>query len=298
MPAPLLLLALHLAGSDPDTTLHLPRRGSVEISSRLRDVSVKIGTTDMVIVRGARAELDGGTLSIDTDDGRRGRPSNGGPIEVTVPAWARMEVSSVAGSLTFVGTPEKLTAETVNGFIKITGGTGEIELNAVAGNVSVTDFRGTRLTIDATGGNVAVTNASGELTIDNVNGGIVLHGMRTTKVTAETINGGIEYEGILAPAGSYDFSSQNDNVTFIVPGDVSARMRITTMNGELRSPQIPATTNGMRDAATGNTGKDKGKNKDKGDGERTFTATFGGGAAHVTVDVFNGDVVVKKKGSA
>ena len=295
MPAPLLLLALHLAGNDPDTTLHLPRRGTVEIDSRLRDVTVKIGPSDVVTVRGARATLDGGTLSIDTDDGRHGPPGHAGPIEVTVPAWARVDVSSVAGNLTFIGTPEKLHAGTVNGAIKITGGTGDIELDAVAGNITVADFRGTRLAIDATGGHVTVTNATGELTIDNVNGGIVLHGMRTTKVSAETINGGIEYEGVLAPTGSYDFSSQNDNVTLIVAGDVSARMTITTMNGELRSPQIPVTTNGMGDGVTVTHGK--GKNKDKGDGERTFTATFGTGAAHVTVDVFNGDVVVKQKPS-
>lgn len=281
MPAPLLLFAMTLVRTDPDTTLHLPRRGTVEINSRLRDVSVRIGTTDMVTVRGAGAELEGGTLTIDADDGRRGRARD--PVEVTVPAWARLTVSSITGNLTFTGTPEKLHAESVNGVIQVNGGTGDIELEAVAGNVIVTDFLGNRLAIDATGGTVTVTNSAGELTIDNVNGGIILHGMRSTRVVAETINGRIEYEGILAPTGSYDFSSQNDNVTFIVPGDVSARMAITTMNGELRSPQIPATTNGMRDATTGS--------------ERSFTATFGSGAAHVTVNVFTGDVVVKKKGA-
>ncbi len=289
MPAPILLLALHLAGSDPDTTVRLARNGAVEISTHMRNITVRVGTSDAVAVRGARVSVDGRTVTIEDD---RRSPPMGGLIEVTVPTWARVELSTIGGNITVTGATERLNAETVNGFIHVTGGSGSIELQTVTGGVTITDFRGTRLNIDATANTVAVTNAVGELTISNVNGGIVLRGMRATKVTAESVNGGIEYEGMFAPTGSYDFTSQNDNVTFIVPSDVSARMRITTMNGELRSPQIPATTNS---GANVTVGKGKYKDKNRGDGERTFTATFGGGAAHVTVDVFNGDVIVKRK---
>ena len=71
-------------------------------------------------------------------------------------------------------------------------------------------------------------------------------------------------------------------------------MKISTMNGQLRS-QIPATTNGTQ-AATGNRGAGKNKDTQKDeDGERTFTAVYGSGAARVTIDVLNGDVVVKRK---
>jgi hypothetical protein len=74
-------------------------------------------------------------------------------------------------------------------------------------------------------------------------------------------------------------------------------MKISTMNGQLVSPQIAATTGGTQDAATGAKG---GKAKDRGhdhggDGEHTFTVVYGSGAAQVSVDVFNGDVIVRKK---
>ena len=295
MPAPLLLLALALAGTDADTTVRLPRNGAIEIDTRMRDVVVRTGTTDLVSVRGGQAELDGGTLQVSGDD-RRNR--NSGAMEVTVPGWARVEVSSIGGNLTFTGSPDQLHAETVNGFIHMTGGSGRVELETVAGGVVVTDFHGTHLAIDSTGEDVSVTNASGALEVDNVNGDVILRGIRANTVSASSINGVVQFEGVLAPTGTYEFSSQNRDITLWLPADVSARMRISTMNGELTT-QIPATTNGM--TVDGRTpppdkGKGKGKQGDQNDGdERTFTVVYGSGAARVSIDAFNGNIVVKKR---
>jgi DUF4097 and DUF4098 domain-containing protein YvlB len=294
MTVPTLFMALALAHSDPDTTVHLPRGGAIEIDSRNRDIVVHIGATDVVTIHGGSAELDGRTLQINGDD-RRSRGS--GPMEITIPTWARLDVSSVSGSLTFTGAPDRLHAETVNGFIHLSGGGGTVELETVAGAVVITDFHGTKLSVDATGGMVTVTNATGTLDIENVNGNVTLHGIHSSRVSASSVNGSVDFEGPFVEAGNYDFSSQNDNITLVLPGDVSARMKISTMNGQLVSPQIAATTGGMQDAASGAKG---GKTKDKGhdhggDGEHTFTVIYGSGAAQVSIDVFNGDVIVKKK---
>ena len=54
MTAPLLLLALSLV-SDPDTTLHLRRNGAVTIDTRMRDIMVRTGPTNVVTVHGAGA---------------------------------------------------------------------------------------------------------------------------------------------------------------------------------------------------------------------------------------------------
>jgi DUF4097 and DUF4098 domain-containing protein YvlB len=287
MPAPLLLLALTLAGAD--TSVHLPRNGAVEIDTRMRDVVMRIGTTDLVTIHGGQAELDGGTLQISGDDSRS---RNDGAMEVVVPSWARVEISTIGGNLTFTGTPDQLHAETVNGFIHLTGGSGNVELETVAGGVLVTDFHGTSLSIDATGDNVSVTNASGALTVDNVNGDVLLRDIRATTVSASSINGMVQFDGLFAPSGSYEFSSQNRDITLWLPGDVSARMKISTMNGELTT-QIPATTNGM---ATQPRSSPNGKDKHKhDDGEQTFTVIYGSGAARVSIDAFNGNIVVKKR---
>jgi len=295
MTVPMLFLALTLGHTAPDTTLRLPRNGAVEIDTRNRDVIVRTGASDIVTVRGGSAELDGGTLQIGGDE-RRSRGTTA--IEVTLPTWARVEVNTLGGNLTFTGAPDRLNATTVNGFIHLTGGTGTVELETVAGAVVVNDFHGTKLAIDATGGPVTVTNATGTITVDEVNSSVSLRGIRSMNVTAGSVNGPVEFEGPFLPGGRYDFNSQNNNVTLILPADVSARMKVSTMNGELMTPQIPATTTGARDdrGSRGDKGDKGNKGKDRGgDGEHTFTVVYGSGAASVTVDVFNGNVVVKKK---
>ncbi len=181
----LLFLALAATRTDPDTTVRLPRDGAVEIDSRSRDIVLHTGTTDMVVIRGGQGELDGGTLQISSED-RRGRGS--GPIDVIVPVWAHVEVSSIGGNLTFNGTPDRLHAETVNGFIHVNGGSGALELETVAGGVVVNDFRGVSLSIDATGENVTVINAVGAVQVDNVNGDVVLRGIHASSVTAGGYN--------------------------------------------------------------------------------------------------------------
>jgi DUF4097 and DUF4098 domain-containing protein YvlB len=291
--APLLLLAITLAGADPDTTLHLPRNGAIEVDTRSRDVVVHVGAGDVVTVRGATAELDGGTLTVSGEGRRNG---DGGPIDLTVPSWARIEVTTLNGNVTFSSAPDHVQVETVSGAIHLSGGGGSADLESMAGEVMVADFHGTKLSVDATGSGVSVTNSSGAMDISNVTGGIVLHGIHSPTISASTINDGIDFEGTFAATGNYDFSSQNGDVTFTLPGDVSARLKISTMNGEFRSPQIPATTNGTITAtAPTDTTRHGNRNVNRDDNERAFVAVYGSGSARVTVDVFNGDVIVKKK---
>ena len=274
MATPLLLIALTLVHADPDTTVRLPQGGTIEINTRNANVSVLMGNSDVVTILGGTAKLDGSALQVKGNE-RRDRG-----LEITMPIWARVDISSVNGNLTFNCAPARLHAETITGFIHLCGGAAKaIELETVAGTVVIDGFRGTSLSIDATGGSVTVAGATGKISVENVNGSISLRGIWSNDVTAHTVNAGIEFEGPLAPDGRYDFSSQNSDVSLELPGDVSARMKISTMNGQLISSQIPATVGGARG----------------GDGEHTFTAVYGIGAAQVTIDVFNGNVVVKKK---
>ncbi len=113
-------------------------------------------------------------------------------MDVTVPTWARLDVSSVSGNLTFTGAPDRLHAETVNGFIHLSGGGGTV---AVAGAVVVNDFHGTKLSIDATSGLVTVTNATGAIDAENVNSNVILRGIRSGQVSASSVNGSVEFEG-------------------------------------------------------------------------------------------------------
>jgi DUF4097 and DUF4098 domain-containing protein YvlB len=289
------MVAAALSGTPADTTVHLPRNGAVEIDTRDRDVVLHTGTTDQVIIRGGSGELDGGTLQVD-DGMRRGR----GAVDVTVPVWAKVEITSISGNIALSGTSAMLEAQTVNGFIHLNGGSGSADLETVAGDVTVSDFHGNHLTLSTTGNAITIINSSGEIDAENVNGNVTLQGVHSAKVSASTVNGAITFEGTFAPNGNYDFESQNRDVTLTLPGDVSARMRISTMSGKLISPQIPATISGSGDHSSQTVGRarhkgDKGDKSDASDdGEQDFTVVYGSGSARVTIDVFNGNVVVHR----
>jgi DUF4097 and DUF4098 domain-containing protein YvlB len=292
-----LLLALMLHASHPavDTTVRLARGSAIEISSYAGAISVRIGNDDNLTVRGAKVRGRSGTVHINGDDG----PSNhSAPLDITLPSWARVDISSVNGDLTFTGTPARLHAETVNGQITVKGGSGILDLESVNGNVAVNGFRGEKLSVDATGGEITVTGATGSVSVESVNGAIHLRDMQATELSASSVNEVVEYSGTLDPRGSYNIESHNGGIILGFPADVSATMRISTFNGVFSSPDIPAVTNGSRS----DNGNDKGSKGGKGNkrnlgsdsGDQEFTATLGKGEATVTLDSFNGNITVRR----
>ncbi|MES2306686.1 MAG: DUF4097 family beta strand repeat-containing protein [Gemmatimonadota bacterium] len=272
----LLSVALISGTSEPDTSARLPRGGSVEIDAHARNVNIRTGTTDAVTVRNGTLDTDGKTISISADDLLR---TQGGTMEVLLPAWARVSVSTYTGNVTVDGAPVRLEVESFQGSIRVSGGSGALELASVAGTISVSDFKGTQLSIDATGGDVTVTNATGRMEVSSINGAVRMRGIRSPHVEASSVSDGLEFEGPLAADGHYEFSSHAGGVVLTLPADVSARFTVELFSGKFLT-QIPATRPGDRNDDDGN----------------DFTAVFGKGAAHVEVSSFSGDIRVLKAG--
>lgn len=269
----LLTIALAAPPSEPDTTFRLARGATVSIESGSRPIVLRTTTSSIATVRGASAELHDNDLSIEADEEFvRGRS---GPIEVTVPVWASVDVNTANGSITIEGAPERVHVETMNGTIKSSGGTGRLEFETVAANVTITDFQGSAVRVEAAGGDITLRNVSGRIDIESVGGTIALRGIRSSRVSVSTTNGGIEYEGPLDPKGRYDFATHNGPMTFTLPGDVSARFEISTFNGVFES-QIPARMPKRSEIELGD----------------DFTATIGAGEARVVIESFNGAIRV------
>lgn len=272
----LLLTAATLLGtsSEPDTTVRLPRGGSIEITTHLEHVIVRGGTSDAVIVRGASVAVDHKDVTIFTSDLLSGHAGN---VEVTLPSWARLTVSTYTGNVTIEGAPVRVEVETFTGVIRVSGGTGRLDLQSAAGSITVTDFKGESLNADATGDNITVANATGRIEVASVNGAVRLRGIRSSSVNAESVSGLIEYEGPLAAEGRYNFESHAGGITLMLPADVSASLRISTFSGRFLN-QIPATRPTDRSE----------------DGDSDFLAILGQGSAKVTIDSFSGDIRIVK----
>ena len=279
----LLALAVPLMTELSDTTLRISRGTTIEVNSMTRPVVVRTAAGDQVRVVGATAELSGSTLEIDVAS-PFGRGT--GPITVTVPTWATVEVDAMNASITIEDAPERLTASTLNGRIESRGGRGALTLSTMAGAIAVRDFAGTRLNLDAVSGQISVDGATGTLTIESVSQGITLRNIRSSNVTAETTNGRVQWEGALDPRGRYTFATHNGEIVLLLPENVSARVRGSMFNGSFEST-LPATTQGLdpsrrdRDLMLG----------------KEFTATLGKGEANVHVETFNGSIRIKRLGS-
>jgi DUF4097 and DUF4098 domain-containing protein YvlB len=279
----LLALSTSVALEVPDTTLRISRGTTVEVTSMTRPIVIRTGAGDQVRVVGANADLSGSTLEVDAAS-PFGRGT--GPITVTVPAWATVEVNAMNASITIEDAPERLTAETLNGRIESRGGRGTLMLSTMAGAIRVRDFEGTRLGVEAVSGEIVVDGATGTLTLESVSQGITLRNIRSSTVTAETTNGRVQWEGALDPRGRYTFATHNGEILLLLPEGTSARVRGSMFNGTFES-DLPATTQGLEPSR---------RDREVSLGKE-FTATLGKGEANVHVETFNGSIRIKRLGS-
>lgn len=281
-----LLAVAALVHAPTDTSVRIARGDRVTIDAGMQSVLVRGVDGDRVTTTGGDLDYDKGEVVIDAMTASikgmiRGR---GGNLVISVPRWASVSVTSINGSIRVEDAPEGLEAEAVNGGVTVSGGSGTMTLSSATGEVRVRDFRGQRLEIESIAGAVEVDGATGSLVIESVNEPIVLRRITARSVDASSTNGHIRWIGAIDPGGRYRFESHNGRVVLQVPGSLDARLRITTFLGDF-STSIPATTSGR---ATGTPGEDA---------ERTFTVTFGRGAASVEIQTFNGSVRVEPIGA-
>lgn len=272
----LLLLA---AIASPDTTLRLPRGGTVEIEAGFRNVSITVGSDDRVTVSGASAEREGNRVTIEAMGFMVRRGS--GPLRLTVPSWATVEVTVINGHLDVERAPESLTAEVINGNLSTRGGTGVMLLSTATGSITVREFAGTQLDVESLTGPVTIEGATGRVRVEAVNDPVFLRNVRSLAVDAASVNGRIEWSGDFGAGGRYRFESHNGAVELRLPANVSARLHVTTFMGGFASA-IAATTNGR--------GR---RTEPPVEGGREFTAVYGSGAAEVWIETFHGGIRVR-----
>ncbi len=284
LPTLLLALGTALPVHPADTTLRVARGTTVEIVAMTREVVLRTTARDEVTVRGASAERSGRTVEVGSREFLQGGGS--GPITVTVPAWATVEIAAMNGAVRVEQGPAHLTVSSLTGQIEVRGGTGTMALESMSGAIMVRDFAGTRLDVNAVSGTITIDGATGTLSAESVNHAVVLRNVQSTQVSVETTNGPIRWAGALDPTGRYRFATHNGEIVLALPEDASARFRGNTFNGSFESV-LPATTTGLG-PVQGAGGRMPG---------REFTATLGRGEATVDVETFNGSIRLTRRGS-
>lgn len=277
----LMLAALTAAAlQGTDTTV------SVRAGSRLNldnfDGTVTVTTWSRSAVRVQATHDDDTRVDVDVRGnsvGVRGR-SRGGPPEVdyriTVPADMALELSTHSGDISVDGARAELSLQTVEGRVTVSGGSGRVSISSVEGDVQLSRADG-RITISAVDGAVTVRDTRGDLTISAVDGEVRLDNVDASSIEATTVDGAIDFVGTFQGTGRYRLSSHDGDVTVTVPS-VDAEVSVSTYEGNFDS-DFPVTVTGLRS-------------------RQRLTFTLGKGSARLELESFDGNVRLRRTGSA
>ena len=264
-----------------DSTIPVERDQRLTVSAFAGEIAVTAWNRNAVRVEadpGGRSRVEisraGATIEVRTQ-GRRGAP---GMVElkITAPAWMPLDLSGVHTDVSVVGARGPVTVETVQGEISVEGGEGLVALQSVEGAVSLRGAKG-RIELHSVNEDVAVSASAGDITAETVNGSILLEQVDASGLAASTVNGDIDYDGAVRNGGRYALSSHNGDLRLTVAEGTNAAVAVSTFNGEFES-EFPVTLTETR----------KGKR---------FSFTLGTGSAAVSLESFQGSILLVRPGS-
>jgi DUF4097 and DUF4098 domain-containing protein YvlB len=276
------------------------RDGRLTVSNVSGDITVTGGSGDEVSIeaikrgRGPRDDLR--DVEIDVDD-------RGGRVEVrtvysgrnehiavdytiTVPGGAAVELNAVAGNLKVTDVKGSVRLTTVSGSISASGAPHVEAAKSVSGSVALNGI--------ALDGDLNAGSVSGSVTLNgakvrsmdlgSVSGNLVVTDASCERLTAKSVSGTVEYSGSLARNGRYDINSHSGGVRLTLPANTGFELTANTFSGSIRS-DFAMTVGG--DASR--------EVRGPGPRKESIHGTVGDGSAVLTVRTFSGNIVITKK---
>lgn len=278
MYATLLILGV-LAGAAGDTTFAVSRTDRLRLALHEGNVTVRVWSRAEARVRAAdgdasvKVSRDGADLVVKPH--HRGG-WNDSDLEVMVPAWLPLSISTHAGDVRIEGSEAAVSVESVAGEVTLTGGRGIVSITAVSGDVVVRQARG-NLAINAINGDIDLSTSSGAVTAESVNGDITLRSVSSDAVQAESVNGSISFGGPVLPRGRYRLTTHNGDVTIGMAANTNATVTVNSYQGDFEST-LPVRVSGSLD--------------------KRFTFVLGTGGARVELESFQGTVRIGRPDAA
>lgn len=196
-------------------------------------------------------------------------------IEVSVPSRAGVKVESVSADVDVAGVAgRRLAVDTVSGSVVVRKSRpGEASIDSVSGTVDL-ELETANLGVDSVSGDVRVTGrVTGMVAIETVSGDADVAAGRLDRLTISSVSGDSRIRAALAPGGRIDGDSVSGGLTLVLPADTSARLRVETFSGDIRSPSGRVQT------------------EQYGPGKHLETR-LGQGSGEIRLEAFSGDVRV------
>jgi DUF4097 and DUF4098 domain-containing protein YvlB len=150
-------------------------------------------------------------------------------------------------------------------------------------SVKLSTTNGGDLIVDHVTGDVELNNTNGNATATHVSGSAIVHALNG-KVLASLDR--------VTPGKPMSFSSLNGDIDVTLPGDVKARVKLKSDNGEIYSDFDVKLDAGARQPVVEDSRSEHGRYKVRFD--RATYGTINGGGPEVQLTTFNGNIYIRK----
>jgi hypothetical protein len=275
----LLLVATLLAAPlESDTTVAIRQGDDVMVQGISGEIRVEAWRRGQLEVTGDDGdEVDvvvrrsGSRVVIRPDDSRGRRSSE---VTLRLPPWVPLQIEGRRLDVTIEGMQAGVSVQNLEGDISVTGVSGPLSLSTVEGEVHVQRARGS-VSVNAQADDVVLRDVEGDVWVSSGSGSIDLIDMDGATAYAETVSGDVTFVGRIRAGGTYAFSVHDGDADLTLPSDVSARVSVSTFDGEFDS-DFPVTL-------------------ERFSGGRTFDFTLGEGAASLSIQVFDGEIRLRER---
>ncbi len=257
-------------------------KGVVEIENFTGSVTVSGWERNEIAVTG---RSDGGELELEVSGERASiqvdAPNPHGTrsdLEVKVPAGSSLEVNAFQADVAVSGVSGRISIETVNGALLVTGAQGELELNSVNGVVEVSGSS-RRVHVEAVNGNVTLKGTGGNIEASTVNGRLRYEGGTLERASFETVSGELVVQSELSPQARVELQSVSGPIELVLPAATQARFEVSTFSGAIQN-ELSA---------------DKPTRRSRFTNESELVFTLGNGGATVDVQSLSGRILLRKR---
>jgi DUF4097 and DUF4098 domain-containing protein YvlB len=260
-----------------DTTLAVNRGDRVVLEGISGVIAIEAWDRNELEVRSTTGNVPltvrrtGATLQVEADGARRRRSLD---AVIRVPAWIDVEVGGSALDLNVTGIDGGLRVANVSGDVQIRDAGGSVDVRSIRGEVIVADARGS-VRASSQADDVTLRRVVGSVEAHSGDGDIVLDQVESMSVRAEAQDGDIVFSGSIASGGEYRFYLHDGDVLLEVPADVSARVHVSTVDGEFTS-DFPVRVESFSAG-------------------RQFDFVLGEGRALIEIEVFDGEIRLARR---
>jgi len=160
--------------------------------------------------------------------------AGGGTLELMVPARARVWVKTANARVEVEGVTGEIDLNIIAGSITVRGNPREANLESMDGSVTVTGSP-TWMRIKTGDGNVVVRGSSEDIAINTVGGRINVHDGPFERARIESVTGALAFEGLLVRSASFSMDSHSGAIHFSTPLAASVSIDARTLTGSIEN---------------------------------------------------------------